>query len=99
MEHFGLMPYFETLIGREHVENPKPHKEPIMKALEAMQIKHKRVWIIGDTHLDIVSANNAGIDHIAVTSGYESENDLRKHTDLIVSNVLEAVNSIKKFIK
>ncbi len=36
MEHFALMGYFEVLIGREHVSNPKPHPEPIFKALEQM---------------------------------------------------------------
>lgn len=31
LEHFGVMHYFEVLIGREDVENPKPHPEPIHK--------------------------------------------------------------------
>jgi phosphoglycolate phosphatase len=35
MEHFGLMEYFKVLIGREHVENPKPHAEPILNALKS----------------------------------------------------------------
>ena len=30
LEHLGLMCYFETLIGREHVIYPKPHAEPIL---------------------------------------------------------------------
>ena len=95
MEHFGLMPYFETLIGREHVENPKPHKEPVEKALKAMSTSKDNVWLIGDTQMDIYCANNAGIEHIAVTSGYESEEEIRKHTQSVVENVLQAVKSIE----
>lgn len=95
MEHFGLMPYFETLIGREHVDNPKPHKEPVEKALKVMNTSKDNVWLIGDTHLDIGSANNAGINHIAVTSGYEVEDEIRKHTDNIVENVFLAVQRVE----
>jgi len=96
MEHFNLMSYFETLIGREDVDNPKPHAEPVEKALQAMNVTKKNVWLIGDTHLDIYSAKNAGIEHIAVTSGYESETEIRKHTEIIVDNVFQAVEKIEK---
>ncbi len=96
MQHFDLMFHFETLIGREDVKNPKPHKEPVEKALEAMNITKSNVWLIGDTHLDICSANNAEINHLAVTSGYESREVLLKYTNLIVSDVLEAVKNIEK---
>lgn len=96
MEHFGLMAYFETLIGREHVVNPKPDAEPIEKALDAMNVTKGAVWLIGDTHMDICSAKNAGIEHIAVTSGYESEEDIRRHTQSVVADVFQAVKSIEK---
>lgn len=99
MEHFNLMSYFETLIGRENVEHPKPHEEPVLKALDAMKVSVNNVWLIGDTHLDIGSANNAGIDHIAVTSGYESEIEIRKHTNNVVENVFQAVQNIEKHLK
>ena len=32
LENFGILKHFEVIIGREDVENPKPHKEPILKA-------------------------------------------------------------------
>ena len=46
MEHFGLMDKFEVLIGREHVEHPKPHAEPILKALEAIDIEDNFIFYI-----------------------------------------------------
>ncbi len=95
MEHFDLMHYFETLVGREHVVEPKPHAEPILKALKNMGVTHNNVWIIGDTHLDIESSKNAGIKHVAVTSGYETKEQLQQYTKVIVDNVLQAVKRIK----
>jgi phosphoglycolate phosphatase len=94
MEHFELMHYFETLIGREHVENPKPHPEPIFKALEQMGKPSSNVWMIGDTLLDIEASNRAGIRCVAVTSGYDNKEQLLTLTDIIKSDALEAVRYI-----
>ena len=96
--HLGIGDYFETLIGFEDVSNPKPHSEPILKALKEMNVQDKKnSWMIGDTNLDIKSAKNAKINHIAVLGGYESRQDLLKHTDQICNNVLEAVQKIDDF--
>ncbi len=38
LEHMGVMDYFEVLIGREDVTHPKPHPEPILKALHQMNV-------------------------------------------------------------
>ena len=71
LENFGIMKYFETIIGRKEVKNPKPHPEPVLKALENMNLKpHKNIFMIGDTKLDIIAANEANISSIAVLCGY-----------------------------
>jgi len=96
MEHFGLMHYFEVLIGREHVENPKPHPEPIFKALGEMGNPKLNTWMIGDTRLDIEASNRAGIECVAVTSGYDNIEQLQTLTDIIKPNAFEAVKYIAK---
>ena len=95
LEHMNLMHYFSVLIGREHVENPKPHKEPILKALTKLEHDKSKTWMIGDTCMDIDSAKNAGIKSIAVTSGYATHSMLEKCASNICKNVLEAVQHIK----
>ena len=96
LEHFGVMDAFEVLIGREHVENPKPHSEPIDKAISMMKSNKEECWMIGDTRLDIASAHNAGIKSVAVTSGYDKREQLLTLTDIIEENALEAVKYIAK---
>jgi len=91
LDHLGVGAFFETIVGFEHVTHPKPHEEPILLALDQMQVPKEGAYIIGDTHLDILSAKNAKITPIAVRSGYESHSDLSKHTSLIFKDVLEAV--------
>ncbi|MDA3945979.1 MAG: HAD family hydrolase [Helicobacteraceae bacterium] len=99
MEHFELMHHFEVLIGREDVENPKPHAEPILKAMQKMSVTEENCWIIGDTRLDIGSANNAGIKSIGVLSGYDNAEQLKTLTDIIEENALEAVKRLAKLVE
>jgi len=95
MEHFELMKYFDVLIGREDVEHPKPHAEPILKAMDNLDVNSKEIWMIGDTKLDLISAQNAGVNSIGVLSGYGDEDDLKNFTDIIFDNTLQAVNFLK----
>ncbi|MCW9025747.1 MAG: HAD family hydrolase [Thiovulaceae bacterium] len=95
MEHFGLMHHFKVLIGREHVQKPKPDAEPILKALEQMQ-KDNDVWMIGDTELDLLSAKNAGVNSLAVLCGYGSKKSLQNYTSDFFENSFEAVKFLSK---
>ncbi len=100
LEHMGVMDYFETLIGREDVVNPKPHPEPILKALNNMKVKdNSLVWMIGDTCMDMISAKDAGISSIGVLCGYGDEAELTKCSQKICLNVLDSVGVIKNFKK
>lgn len=94
LDHLGILSFFEVLIGREDVIHPKPHPEPILKALHAMQSRPSRTWMIGDTCLDIHSANDAGVHSVAVTCGYVEEEKLLRCAKTVKPNTLEAVRHI-----
>jgi phosphoglycolate phosphatase len=96
MEHFELMHHFEVLIGREDVQNPKPHPEPILKAIEFLKVDKEDCWMLGDTRMDLVAASSAGIKSVAIISEYEPLEELKKHTNIIKTNALEAVQTILK---
>ncbi|MFT5835425.1 MAG: phosphoglycolate phosphatase [Sulfurimonas sp.] len=95
MEHFELMKYFEVLIGREDVEKPKPDAEPIVKALNALDYSNEEVWMIGDTKLDLISANNAGVHSIGVLTGYDNCDILSQFTDVVFDDALDAVKFLQ----
>lgn len=96
LEHMGLMQYFEVLIGREDVQNPKPHPEPIRKALAKLPSDTKEIWMVGDTCMDMIAANSAKVGSVGVTCGYGTIESLAKCTDNIYQNALEAVEFIAK---
>ena len=96
LEDMGLMSYFEVLIGREDVTYPKPHPEPILKALEKLPNDTGKIWMIGDTCMDMYAAKSAKVGAIGVSCGYGTVKSLRECTDNIYQNTLEAIQFIAK---
>jgi phosphoglycolate phosphatase len=94
LEHMGVMHYFEVLIGREDVTHPKPHPEPVLKAVRKLKCDTTMCWLIGDTPMDILAADAAGIKSVAVTSGYADKDLLREHTSFVEKDALDAVKFI-----
>lgn len=97
LEHFNIAQFFEIVTGRENVQNPKPHPEPILITLEQMNYNKyiHDVWMIGDTKLDLIAANEANVNSIGLLCGYGNEEELRKYTSNIKQNSLEAINFLK----
>ena len=96
LEDMGILKYFKTIIGRQEVINPKPHPEPIFKAMKNLDVTNSnhKIYMIGDTKLDLIAAKDANITGIGVLCGYGKREDLKQYSSIIVSNSLEAVNYI-----
>lgn len=97
LANFGIDKYFKTIIGREDVNHTKPHKEPILKALDSLNlnIDKNKTYMIGDTILDLNAAKNAGVVGIGVLSGYGTLKDLNNISPYTFKDTLEAVSFIK----
>jgi phosphoglycolate phosphatase len=101
LENMELMQYFECIVGRQEVENPKPHPEPILKAMDIMEISTNNydIYMIGDTKLDLIAAREAKIKSVAVLCGYGKIEELSQYTNHIEVNSLQAVKRIINLIK
>jgi phosphoglycolate phosphatase len=98
LENMGIMHYFECIVGRQEVINPKPHPEPILKAMEMMNITAKDfdIYMIGDTKLDLIAAKKANITGVGVLCGYGKYGELSQYSDIIEANSSLAVKRIIK---
>ena len=97
LKHFEILEYFEIITGRESVQNPKPHPEPILSTLEQMNYDENihSVWMIGDTKLDLIAARDAKVNSVAVLCGYGKEEQLKELTPYICKDALSAIEFIK----
>jgi len=97
LKHLGVMHHFKVLIGREDVIHPKPHPEPILKAMHKLGAISQKCWMIGDTTMDINSAHKAKIKAVAVKCGYGDEKELHRCCDFVKKSAYEAVEFIQRW--
>lgn len=66
LEKFNLADYIDVIISAYDVQNNKPHPEPALKALEALNAVCDKTLIVGDSPYDILCGKNAGIKTVLV---------------------------------
>lgn len=104
LDKFGVGKYFDTMVGIESVDYPKPNAQPILKAIQKIESQHgtihqDRIFMVGDTPLDLIAAKNAKIQSVGVLCGYGKATDMRDLTSLLCKCVLDAVDCIAQRLK
>ncbi|MCX2716537.1 HAD family hydrolase [Helicobacter sp. MIT 21-1697] len=99
LQKLGVWEYFDDIIGIESVRFPKPHTEPILKALEHLGaaqkgINNHKIFMIGDTSLDLSAAKNAHINAVGVLCGFGKRDDMESFNVPLCENTLAAVHYI-----
>lgn len=65
----GLKERFGVIVCGDEVKHPKPHPEPVRRALLALELDPERAVFVGDSTHDIESGKAAGAQTIGVTWG------------------------------
>jgi len=77
LESLGAAVYFAAVLGPDLVTHAKPHPEMIRAALAAMSLGTRDAVYVGDMPLDLVTAREAGLPVIVLSTGSSSEQELR----------------------
>jgi pyrophosphatase PpaX len=67
---------FDVVVGSDEVEHPKPHPEPVLKALERLGRPAAGTVFIGDSRHDLECGRAAGVKTAAVLWGPFGRSDL-----------------------
>ena len=78
LEMTGIQSFFDTIITVDDVENPKPHPEPVLKAMKNVDGQQDSTIMVGDNYHDIESGKNAGMKTVAVSWSLKGEEYLQK---------------------
>ena len=65
----GLEQQFPVIVGADEVTNPKPHPEPVLKALDLLRAAPDQAVFVGDSRHDIECGRAAGVKTAAVLWG------------------------------
>lgn len=78
LEITNLRQYFDSIISVDDVNNPKPHPEPVVKAMEQLGGRKETSLMVGDNSHDIESGNNAGVQTVGVKWSSKGEAFLKQ---------------------
>ncbi|RDW16544.1 pyrophosphatase PpaX [Oceanobacillus arenosus] len=90
----GLDSFFDTIITLEDVTHPKPHPEPVMKAMQALDAEASATLMVGDNSHDIESGNNAGVQTAGVAWSLKGKERLLAHHPTYVLEEMREILTI-----
>ena len=85
---------FEAVIGQQYGIARKPSPDTIFEAMRIMNAEFEDCVYIGDSEVDIITAQNAGIPCISVTWGFRTETELHKNGAMILINSPKELENI-----
>jgi pyrophosphatase PpaX len=92
LNHFGLMGYFDIIIGADDTDKHKPDPTPALMALKEMGGKPEETLFVGDSPFDILCGKNAGIKSVVVEwSALPMDIILKYEPDYVVDSMEKLV--------
>lgn len=87
---FALDKYFPVVVGHEDCQMHKPHPEPVLRALEKLNLPAGDCLMVGDSPFDILCAKAAGVRTAAVRWTYVPWGDvLAAGPDHVIAEMAE----------
>ena len=97
LRYLGIHELFDIIVGADDVNKNKPDGEGIKKVMNELKFSDlNRIYMIGDTEVDILAAKNSGIKSIAVTWGFRNEEMLRRYKPDYIAKKPEDIIEILK---
>ena len=78
LAHLNVLQHFESRVGPEDVERPKPAPDPLLLAAEQLGVRPSDCVYIGDSPIDSAAARAAGMPCVLVATGYVDAPTLRQ---------------------
>ena len=96
IEKTGISDFFDTVITFDDVKHPKPHPEPVLKAMHALDAEASSTLMVGDNSHDIEAGKSAGIKTAAVAWSLKGKDRLLTYNPTIM---LEEMTDILRYVE
>ncbi|MFX1257305.1 MAG: HAD family hydrolase [Promethearchaeota archaeon] len=101
----NLSHYFNFIVGRDNVKNPKPHPDHLLYICNNLNVDPSEILVIGDSARDIEGAKNIGARSIAIKTKISRPIDFEVfqkadriiEEDEIPSKLIEAIKDFSRF--
>jgi phosphoglycolate phosphatase len=87
------MDFFDFVLGAGILKEKKPHPKPILFCLDKLNLNKDEVIMVGDSKNDIISAKEAGVKSVAVSYGYNYNEDIARYKpDYVINDFKEIID-------
>jgi phosphoglycolate phosphatase len=95
LQQYGLIGYFDAVIGGDSVPKKKPDPLPMLTACAQLQVATAAAVAIGDSENDALAGRAAGMATLSVPYGYNHGQAVQTiKSDGIVASLLDAAKAI-----
>lgn len=84
LNHLNIKQFFKIWIGEDSLAETKPNAVPLLYLANEMNISINRCIMVGDSKNDILAAQNAEMDSIGLTYGYNYNEHIADYNPTIV---------------
>ena len=78
LESFGWQDLFSEVLGGDSLPVKKPDPTPLLHVCEALNVTPEQTVMIGDSRNDILAGQNANMDTLGLSYGYNYGQDIRE---------------------
>ena len=78
LQSFGWQDLFVEVLGGDSLSTKKPDPAPLLHVCEALNISPEQAVMIGDSRNDILAGQNANMDTLGLSYGYNYGQDIRE---------------------
>jgi len=97
LDALDLTEFFRAIHGYVREDEKKPTPTVARRIADALGLAPTRMWMIGDSDVDVMTARNAGMRALAVTWGFRDRAELAAlNPDAVVNEPLEIVEAVEK---
>ena len=94
LDQHELTKYFDLIIGSDDCKNHKPDKEPLIKALDLLNVSSNNALYVGDHPNDILCAKNADVSSCLVSYSDNLDEAIKQNPDYIIDSVDKIIDLI-----
>lgn len=86
LEKLEIKDYFEYWIGEDSLEEKKPSAVPLLHIAHKFQVSTDNCLMVGDSKNDILAGQNAGMDTLGLTYGYNYNENISDYKPTVVKD-------------
>lgn len=94
LEQLSIKHYFKYWIGEDSLSAKKPDAAPLLHIIDKMEKSVEKSIMVGDSQNDILAANNAGMESIGVSYGYNYNQSIADNNPTAVVNSFSALKEL-----